>query len=209
MRTVGGENVYAIFPNIPLATNLNEPVSNSTGDIMARWDHTLADGSQTSLQVYYDYAHRFGDEGIDQHYRTADVEFQHHLSVGMRHDVVWGLDYRVDDTSLLGTTAYSYQFDPNHRLDNLATAFLQDEIAITKSFFLTLGSKFEHNAYTGFEYEPSTQIVWTPSVRQTLWASASRAIRQPAMFETDSQLNIGLYPLGGRPVWDRDVEWRP
>ena len=75
--------------------------------------------------------------------------------------------------------------------------FLQDEIAITKSFFLTLGSKFEHNAYTGFEYEPSAQMVWTPSVHQTLWASASRAIRQPAMFETDAKFNIGLYPLGG------------
>jgi iron complex outermembrane recepter protein len=197
MRTVGGENVYAIFPNIPLATNLNEPVTNSASDIMARWDHTLANGSQTSLQVYYDYAHRFGDEGIDQRYRTTDVEFQHHLSVGVRHDVVCGLDYRVDDTSLLGTTAYSYQFDPNHRLDNLATAFLQDEIAITRSFSLTMGSKFEHNAYTGFEYEPSAQMVWTPSASQTLWASASRAIRQPAMFETDAKFNIGLYPLGG------------
>jgi iron complex outermembrane receptor protein len=197
MRTGGGENVYAIFPNIPLATNLNEPVTNSVGDIMARWEHKLANGSHTSLQVYYNYVHRFGDEGVDQHSRTIDVEFQHHLSIAMRHDIVWGLDYRVDDISLVGTTAYSYQFDPSHRLDNLATGFLQDEIAITKSFFLTLGSKFEHNAYTGFEYEPSAQMVWTPSVRQTLWASASRAIRQPAMLDTNSQFNIGLFQLGG------------
>ena len=197
MRTAGGENVYAIFPNIPLATNLNEPVTNSVGDMMANWEHTLANGSQISLQVYYDYVHRFGDEGVDQYSRTTDVEFQHHLSIGARQDVVWGLDYRVDDTSLTGTTAYSYQFVPSHRLDNLASTFLQDQITITKSFAITLGSKFEHNAYTGFEYEPSAQAVWTPSVRQTLWASASRAIRQPAMFETDAKFNIGLYPLGG------------
>jgi iron complex outermembrane receptor protein len=164
---------------------------------MARWEHTLANGSQTSLQIYYDYVHRFGDEGINQYYRTTDVEFQHHLSIGARHDVVWGLDYRMDDTALLGATAYSYQFDPNHRLDNLASVFLQDEITITKSFFLTLGSKFEHNDYTGFQYEPSAQMVWTPSARQTLWASASRAIREPAMFETGARFNIGLYALGG------------
>ena len=100
MRTAGGENVYAIFPNIPLATNLNEPVTNSVGDIMARWEHKFANGSQTSVQVYYDYVHRFGDEGINQYYRTTDVEFQHHLSIGARNDVVWGLDYRVNDTSL-------------------------------------------------------------------------------------------------------------
>jgi len=197
MRTAGGENVYAIFPNIPLATNLNEPITNTTGDLMARWEHTLAGGSQTSLQIYSDYVHRFGDEGVDQYSRTTGVEFQHHLSIGTRHDVVWGLNYRMDDTSLVGTTAYSYQFEPNHRLDNLASTFLQDQIAITKSFAITLGSKFEHNAYTGFEYEPSAQAVWTPSVRQTVWASASRAIRQPAMFETDAKFNIGLYPLDG------------
>jgi iron complex outermembrane recepter protein len=197
LRTAGGESVYAIFPNIPLATNLNEPVTNSTGDIMARWEHTLANGSQTTLQVYYDYVHRFGDEGIDQYYHTTDVDFQHHLSIGARHDVVWGLDYRMDDTSLLGATAYSYQFAPNHRRDNLVAVFWQDEIAITKSFFLTLGSKFEHNDYTGFQYEPSAQMVWTPSGRQTLWASASRSIREPAMFETNAKFNIGLYPLGG------------
>jgi iron complex outermembrane receptor protein len=196
-RTAGGENVYGVFPNIPLATNLNEPVTNSLGDIVARWEHTLANGSQTSLQVYYDYVHRSGDEGINQYYRTADVEFQHHLSIGARHDIVWGLDYRMDDTALLGATAYSYQFDPNHRLDNLAAVFLQDEIAITKSVFLTVGSKFEHNDYTGFQYEPSAQLMWTPSARQTLWASASRAIREPAMFETAAKFNIGLYPLGG------------
>ncbi len=197
MRTAGGESVYAIFPNIPLATNLDEPVTNGLGDIMAHWEHTLANGAQTSLQIYYEYVHRTGDEGLDQHYRTIDVEFQHHLSVGSRHDVVWGMDYRMDDTSLRSTTVHSYQFDPSHRLDNLVAAFLQDQITITKSFFLTLGSKFEHNDYTGFEYEPSVQAVWTPSERHTVWASVSRAIRQPAMLETNSKLNLGLFELGG------------
>ena len=197
IRTAGGENVFAVFPNIALATNLNEPVTNTTGDIMARWVHTLAGGSQTSLQVYFDYVHRFGDEGVDQYSRTTSVEFQHHLSISTRHDVVWGLNYRMDDTSLTGTTAYSYQFVPNHRRDNLASTFLQDQITITKSFSITLGSKIEHNAYTGFENEPSAQAIWTPSAHQTVWASASRAIRQPAIFETDAKFNIGFYPLGG------------
>ena len=196
MQTEGGENVYAVFPNIGLATNLNEPVTNTTGDLMARWEHTSANGSQTSLQVYSNYAHRFGDEGVEQYSRTTNVEFQHRLSIGARHDVVWGMSYRIDGSSLTGTTAYAYQFVPSHRLDNLASIFLQDQIAITKSFSITVGSKFEHNAFTGFEYEPSAQAVWTPSAHQTLWASASRAIRQPAIFDANSELNVGLYPLG-------------
>ncbi|MDP9053490.1 MAG: TonB-dependent receptor [Acidobacteriota bacterium] len=197
LRTAGGENINAVFPNIPSATNLNEPVTNTTGDIMARWEHTLANGSQTSLQVYFDYVNRFGDQGDDQYARTTSVEFQHHLSIGARHDVVWGLNYRVDDISITATKAYSNPFVPSHRRDNLASTFLQDQITITKSFSVTLGSKVEHNAYTGFEFEPSAQAVWTPSAHQTVWASASRAIRQPALFETAAKFNIALVPLGG------------
>ncbi len=60
---------------------------------------------------------------------------------------------------------------------SLFSAFIQDEIKLANSVSLTLGSKFEHNALTGFEYEPSAQLVWTPSSRHTLWASAARAIR--------------------------------
>jgi iron complex outermembrane receptor protein len=197
MQTAGGENVTAIFPNIPLQTTLNEPVTNGLGDILARWEHTLKGGSQTSLQVYFNYVHRFGDGGGDQYYRTADVEFEHHLSIGARHDVVWGLGYRLDDTVLDAPLAYSEQFEPNRRLDSLVSFFLQDEIAITKSFSLTLGSKFEHNAYTGFEYEPSAQAVWTPSPRNTVWASASRAIRQPALIDLGPRVDLDVVPLGG------------
>jgi iron complex outermembrane receptor protein len=197
VRTAGGETLGVVFPNIPLQTTLNAPLTNALGDIMARWEHTLANGSQTSLQVYYDYVHRSGEGGDSEYGRTVDVEFQHHLAIGARHDIVWGLDYRLDSAIIEAPLAYSPGFSPDRRLDNLAAVFLQDEIAITKSLSLTLGSKFEHNAYTGFEYEPSAQIVWTPSARQTVWASAARAIRQPAMLDVDLKSSIAVVPLGG------------
>jgi iron complex outermembrane receptor protein len=62
---------------------------------------------------------------------------------------------------------------------------------------LTLGSKFEHNAFTGFEYEPSAQLVWTPSRRHTLWASAARAIRQPSLVDEGLQKELSVAPLPG------------
>ena len=196
-QTAGGENVKAVFPSVPLQTNLNESVTNRAGDMMARWEHNLSGGSQTSLQISYSYVNRFGDGGVDQYYRTADVEFEHHLSIGARHDIVWGLSYRFDNTDLQAPLGYSHMFSPNSRNDSLAAVFLQDEIAITKSFSLTVGSKFEHNAYTGFEYEPGVQAVWSPTNRHALWASASRAIRQPALLDLAPEIAYSVVPLGG------------
>jgi iron complex outermembrane receptor protein len=80
-----------------------------------------------------------------------------------------------------------------------ASGFFQDEIRLTNSLFLTVGSKLEHNAFTGFEYEPGAQLVWTPSTRHTLWTSAARAIRQPNVGDVNVHLNLGVTPPGGLP----------
>ena len=56
---------------------------------------------------------------------------------------------------------------PPARTDSLYSAFVQDEITLTKTLSLTLGAKFEHNAYTGYENEPSAQLVWAPNVLNT------------------------------------------
>ena len=61
---------------------------------------------------------------------------------------------------------------------------MQDEITLTRTLSLTLGAKFEHNAYTGFENEPSAQLVWAPNARHTVWASAAKAIRQPSTIDS-------------------------
>ncbi len=57
---------------------------------------------------------------------------------------------------------------PAERRDNLVSAFVQDDIRLTNSLSLILGSKFEHNSYTGFEYEPSAQLVWNLNDRQAV-----------------------------------------
>jgi iron complex outermembrane receptor protein len=60
-----------------------------------------------------------------------------------------------------------------------------------------VGSKFEHNSYTGFEFQPSAQLVWTASDRHSLWASASRAIRQPDHVDDGVLFNQTIEPLPG------------
>jgi iron complex outermembrane receptor protein len=80
-------------------------------------------------------------------------------------------------------------FTPNHYTDKLYNAFVQDEIPIVgDQLSLTIGSKFLHNGYSGFEIEPTARLLWTPSSRQTVWGAVTRAVRTPSRIEEDLQL---------------------
>jgi iron complex outermembrane receptor protein len=194
----GQTDLQLLFTDVPSQGNITNKIRIGAGNVLSRWNHTLSNGSDISLQVYYDDYHRL-DQGLNESRDTVDVDFHHHLSIGSRNDVVWGLDYRAtsDNMSPRSLTV----FLPPSRADNLFSTFVQDEIKLTGTLALTVGSKFEHNAYTGFAYEPSAQLVWTPTNRQTVWLSAARAIRQPSRSDFGLQINESFFPLGpGQPT---------
>ena len=84
---------------------------------------------------------------------------------------------------------------PNSRAFNLFSYFVQDEITLVEDrLFLTLGSKFEHNEYTQFEFQPTAKLLYTPSERQSLWGAVSRAVRTPGRIEADAVLNRFIAP---------------
>jgi iron complex outermembrane receptor protein len=82
------------------------------------------------------------------------------------------------------------------------SAFVQDEVALVPDrLYVTLGTKLEHNLYTGFNLLPSTRVSWTPSAHQMFWAAISRAERTPAESDTAIRANVGGFPgPGGTPV---------
>jgi iron complex outermembrane receptor protein len=55
----------------------------------------------------------------------------------------------------------------------------------------------EHQPYTGFQYEPSAQMVWTPTGRQTVWLSASQAIKEVSREEEGLQIEPYIFALPG------------
>ncbi len=57
---------------------------------------------------------------------------------------------------------------------------------------LTLGSKFEHNEYMGFEYQPTARLLWTPHDKHSAWAAVSRAVRTPSRYDEDSENHVRL-----------------
>ena len=189
-----GQTIDTLFSGeLPREAIIQDTITVGAGDILGRWSHTLANGSDTTLQFYYDGYHRI-DRGLNETRNTWDVDFQHHLTIGSRQEIVWGLGYRT--TSDNTTAGYAVEYDPPQFRDNLFSAFVQDDIRLTNSLSLILGSKFEHNSYTGFEYEPSAQLVWNLNDRQAFWASASRAIRQPSRADFNLDVYVASFPAG-------------
>ena len=194
LETAGGQTVTTVFSNaLPLQGTVNERQKNTAGNILGHWGHTFANGSDTSLQISYDVDRRHSQFEVSAARDMTDVDFSHHVALGSRNDMVWGLGYRFESDNLL--QGFATRILPLHSAHNLSSAFFQDEIKIANSVSFTLGSKFEHNSFTGFEYEPSAQLVWTPSDSHTVWASAARAIRQPSLVDFGLQLDLAVVPF--------------
>lgn len=164
----------------------------SGGNILGRWSRTLSNDSDVSLQFYYARTHLsqpkpgngFAPAGIfTDDLDTYDLDFQHHFRAGEHHRVVWGLGYRF--THDVVGNAPALAFVPSKLDSNLFSGFLQDEIALGQEVSLTLGTKVEHNDYTGFEVEPSCRLQWNFTPKQMLWTAVSRAVRMPSRIDRD------------------------
>ncbi|WP_457575794.1 TonB-dependent receptor plug domain-containing protein [Desulfomarina sp.] len=179
----GNEGVAYSFPGFPGQENLDTDFNTFTGNLLTRWEGDFSNGNLVSLQAYWDYTEK--DLLIVEEKRTTfDLDFQYVWTASSYHDVVWGLGYRVSSDEIT-STQYTY-FNPGERTDELFSAFIQDEIILVDNrWWLTVGSKFEHNDYSGFEVQPNMRMRWKTSNDQTFWTSVSRAVRTPARADHD------------------------
>jgi len=131
---------------------------------------------------------------------TFDFDFQHHLALGARHDLIWGADYRYTTDLTRGTIDQAWV--PAGRTRQLVSIFAQDEIVLKPDrVFLTVGTKLGNNYFSGWDLEPSARVAWTPSKKHSLWAAVSRANRTPSRREEDAYINISAFPApGGVPA---------
>lgn len=168
-----------------------EHVSAQGDNVLARWTHTFSEESNFQIQAYYDHTWRDFNNGLKENLQTYDLDAQHSFAPGERHKIVWGLGIRLMDHQMHNLE--SFAFLPANKTMRLYSAFIQDEFALLKDeLFLTVGSKFEHNTFTGFEFQPNGRITWNPKTNQAIWASVSRAVRIPSRI--DSDFHIFLAP---------------
>ena len=80
--------------------------------------------------------------------------------------------------------------EPEKSTDQLFSGFIQDQISIGPKVRLTLGTKLEHNDFSGFEVQPSVRMAWSARENQTLWVAISRAVRVPTRLERDIFVDV-------------------
>ncbi|MEO8662102.1 MAG: TonB-dependent receptor [Bryobacteraceae bacterium] len=188
------QSITTLFSNrLPDSFTFNDKVRFAAGNVLANWNHVFDNGSETTLHVYYDRYRRF-DQGLNTT-NTGDVDLQYHFRAFSWNDIVTGLSYRLTDQSW--SDGYSTVLGTGHRRDNLFTTFVQDEVQIAKTVALTIGVKVEHNAYTGFEFEPSVKLAYSPNSRQTIWAAASRSIQQTSWLYSEALVDYATVPVQG------------
>jgi iron complex outermembrane receptor protein len=203
-----GTNSLVADPN-PLSgfvRSVNDDAHVSGANVLARWTRELSDESDWSVQFYYDRTQRHltGFTFLEDR-DTVDLDFQHRFPLGDRQSVIWGFGYR-NTQDVTQDALFYLDFNPDKRADDIFSYFVQDEITLYEDrLYLTVGSKFEHNDYTAFEFQPSGRLLWTPSPRHSLWASISRAVRTPSRAEDDvtsTLVPVAIFPtpFGPMPV---------
>jgi iron complex outermembrane receptor protein len=165
------------------------------GNILAHWRHTMSGDSDYEVRLYYDYTHR-NDPTFTDALGTVDLDFLEHLPLGREQKITWGLTGRTMDDINHGKGLFA--LTPPDSRDNLASGFVQDEISLPRSVRLTLGTKLEHNDFSGFEVQPSVRAAWSLADTQTLWSAVSRAVRVPTRIERD--LEVDVTDPAGNPV---------
>jgi iron complex outermembrane receptor protein len=164
--------------------------SSDGGHVLARVSHAKDASNSWTAQAYFDVEHRKGFDDFDNRRDTYDLSFRQQAALWPSNEILWGADYRHRREQTRRSSVLN--FDPSHRETDLATVFIQDTITlIDDRVFLMLGSKFEHNDFTGFEIQPSGRIWWTPNEQTTLWMAVSRPVRTPTLIEQDLTVQTG------------------
>lgn len=176
----------------------------SGGNILGRWTRRFSADSDINLQIYYDRTNLeaplpvtiFGGIPVApagtfrDNLDTFDIDFQHRFSLNDRNKLVWGLGYRYTHDNV--DPSPGLNFVPNNLDRRLYSGFLQNEIKLNEKLALTIGSKLEHNDYTGWEVEPSARLQWKPSQNQLIWSAVSRAVRMPSRIDSDVRFTTPL-----------------
>ncbi|MDO8940663.1 MAG: TonB-dependent receptor [Methylicorpusculum sp.] len=185
---------------------VNDKAQAHGANVVGRLQHTFSSTSSYTLQLFYD---RYDREDIYIHEvrNTYDIDFQHRFALNGWNDIIWGGGYRYSESETRFDRTPAISFDPQNRGDQYFSAFLQDEISLVdNTLWLTLGSKFEHNDYTGFEYQPTARLMWTPHPSHKAWAAVSRAVRIPSRIDSDMTLRGSIIPAGQSPFPPFPVE---
>lgn len=157
-----------------------------------RYRNEISTASDLDLigSVYFQQLH---SKLIDFDATVYEIDGTHRFSPWEGHDLVYGGSVRLFHSATDGT--FAQDIDPQSRTMHRANLFLQDEFELgDPSVHLILGSKFEHNVSTGFEYMPNARLIWTPNDQSAVWGAISRAVAPPSLAFEDVIIPVATIP---------------
>jgi iron complex outermembrane receptor protein len=188
-----GERVAVSFYTPPSTEVLDGPHHTSGGNLVGSWRRQVNTTSDFEVRGYFDRTTRFSPQ-LDETRDTLDIDFLYHRAAPGRQDFLAGVGARWSPDNI-GQKFSTLDFEPHRETDSIYSWFLQDQIGIVPNkLSLILGSKFEHNNRSGFEFQPNGRLLWTPTAHQTLWAAVTRAVRTPSRLDQDLRLTDFLAP---------------
>jgi len=186
------------IPTPPFSRRVVDDEDLAGAYVLTRWTHTFDEDSDWELQAYFDQLYRAYDL-LREDLTTFDVEFQHRFPLGERQQLIWGVGCRQNRFGL-APDGYVLDYIPPKQTKGLFSVFVQDEIKLIEDrLYFTVGSKFEQNDYTGFEYQPSGRLLWTPDRKHSAWGAISRAVRTPSYFDFYGRMTLPRQTVTGVP----------
>jgi iron complex outermembrane receptor protein len=182
--TRAGDEVFGFAP---------VPAFTATGDaenVNFVYEHNFDVDNRLTVQTYYDRFTRGSSpaqQSQDVVAQTADVQIRHTLPLHLlpiKQELTYGVEYRAVDSILDSTRILTW--DRDRRTDQTASLFVQTDLHLIDDVLtLTLGTKYDHNDYSGHEVQPSGRLLWKVDGQNALWWSISRAVHEPTALNVD------------------------
>jgi iron complex outermembrane recepter protein len=172
----------------------------SGGNLLTRWQHTMGQGSDLQIQAYFDRTNR-GSIELGETRDTFDVDYIQHKRTYGEQRLTWGLGTRISPSNAIQSSP-SVTILPNQQTDTIYSGFAQYQLPLfNDKIEFTAGSKLEHTNLSGFDYQPSVRLLWSPTSHQSAWLATTRAVRTPSRVDEDVQFNILAQATPAPPVF--------
>jgi iron complex outermembrane recepter protein len=174
----------------PLMALFIDKTITTGGNVLGRWTRT-SDHLDTMVQAYFDLANRNESAVLGKFRHTFDLEVLERYHRWNRHELIFGGDFRDNVDRTVGSLNIS--FNPVSRNTQLYGVFGQDEVSLLPNRLkLTMGSKIEHNFYSGIALQPEVRLAWILSERSSTWIAISRASESSSRTDSDVRTNDGV-----------------
>jgi len=177
-----------------------EDTAGKTGvngqDVVAKWSHHYSRAGELVVQAYFDRTWRNLTRSVfTDRVNSYDLDIQRNFSLNRKNRIICGITYRYQEDQV--NNIPGLVFTPETKELQLFSGFVQDQVSIIPHRLdFTVGTKLLHNDYTGFEWQPSVRMAWTPSLNNTIWAAVSRAVRTPSRLDVEAQTTTLFTPPG-------------